>query len=713
MLRLASPVTALGALALLLSACGPKQTAGEAVRPKELSAGEALRGDGKTGECSASDDDRTLIVDLAPEDRKDLENMLRQGKVPVVSYDCASLKLLRRCSMRASFEYLGASPRKNVRSIENQDAISAEVPLASAKLRASVSAGRKVDIALAEVGTRSASFELVARAELEGVGPKDCEAATHFVRAADIGAFAIAQRTSGEAAAAAQIFTAGGSGDSKSAMSSMNSEGKLDTCEQAKESDKDAPEGCRVPLRLHLRRLVADAKEKEAKEQEREREGDKAEGSGRPDAPCPTGKVRAEGGSCVAPSPNIRFQCRSGELEECKQQCEKGHAGSCERLGGMLLYGSPPNAKVKIERDAEAAISALEKACDMKRRDARPVGCVTLASAYKMASFGGPPKPGQPPRKPPTEAERRASHAKASAVLEHACKALDGYGCYALGREEENGAPGGGGGDVDRALHHYKRACSLGHASGCLTAARLYVEGKRAPDGSEAFKKSPTEGLAILDASCQSGSTVACGQLATYLTTDKYKVKDVPRAAKVFKGLCEKKSLSGCAEHALLQLRGEGGVAKDPKAARETLEKLCYDAKVAAACYGVGLLKESGDAGVTKDEAKAAEYFKTYAYVKDAAARAARLYERGGKGLPKDEDAAAQLFSRACTSPFNSDASACTSAAGYAEGSSSAFRARQLYDQACRLGDKGACAKAKALKPRPPGPPPSAPPGKK
>lgn len=729
-LRALPLLCSLGSIAL--AACGPKSTAGEAVRPKEMRAGDALRGDGASADCSPSDDDRSLIVDLRTEDRKDMETMLRQGRIPVVSYDCKDMKLLRRCSLEAKFEYLGASPRKNVRSIENTDAIAAEVPLASASLKASVQAGRKVDIALAEVGTRASSFELVAKQELKGVEAGDCDAATHFVRAVDVGAFAIAQRTSGEAAAAAAIFSASASGDSKSAMSSMNSEGKLDACERAKESDDDAPEGCRVPLRVHLRRVSADAKEKEAKAQEAANAQEKASGGDSPfaskaDPPCPEGKVRAEGGSCVAPSPNIRYQCRSNDVAECRTQCDKGHLGSCERLGTLLLYGLPaakPGEPPKMDRDPKAAIAILEKACDVKNRDAELRGCSALAHAYRSAlmPIPKPPTPGSPPPpppKPPTDAERKEAHDKGVAVLDVACKRLDAIACYNLANAHENGMGPVVKGDADRAMHYYKRACSLGNVSGCLTAARLYVEGKKNPDGSEAVRKSPAEGLAILDNACKQNASSACSQLATYLTTDKYKVKDVKRAAGIFQMLCERKSLSGCSEYALLQVRGEGGVKADPKAARETLEQLCFESRVSAACYGVGLLKETGAGGVAEDKAKAVEYYKDHAYVKDAAARAARLLETGAKGVAKNPDEAGELYGRACNMLTNSDPVVCKKAAAHREKTSSPFSSRIFYDHACKLGDKASCDKVRAFSqgpPPPPGagkPPPPPPPAKK
>jgi uncharacterized protein len=689
-----------GVLTAAFVGCGAKnKTAGSAVRPGEVKAGEALGKDGKSvgsadTNCSPSDDDAPLIIDLEGKDRKTLEQMFKKGLVPVVSYDCKSIKILEKCQFEAKFEYMGASVRKNVRSIENTDTLSAEVPLGGAGgIKGRVAAGQKVDIALAEVGTRApVTLSIVAKPELKEVSAGDCNAASHFVYSIDIGAFAIAQRTSGEAAAAAQIFTASASGESKSNVGSQASEGKLDACEQAKDDDKEAPDGCRVPLRIHLRKLAVDAKEKENKEAAQKEAETKVNESGSPsapkmqDAPCPNGTVRSEGGSCVPPSDKIKYLCRAPDVEECKTQCGKGHLGSCERLGMLLLW--PPYKDGKPgERDPKGAIEALQKACDTTKKDGETKGCSTLANAYRATLYA----PGAPP---PSDAEKKTAYDKAGAVLDYACKRLDKTACSSLGFHHEYGMPPTIQGDVDKGVYFYKRACSMGNEFSCLTAARLYMDGKKAPDGKELFKREPEQALGLLDKMCKESSSVACGQLATYLTTDKYKVKDVKRAAGVFQVLCERKNLTGCAEQALLQISGDAG-GKDPKAARSTLEQLCFDTNVGAACYGVALLKETGQGGTPEDKSKALDYYKKYYYIKDASARAAKLLEKGAKGVDKNEAEAGNFYRQACASFNNSDPALCAKAATYAE-KQTPGSGRYYSSIGCRLGDKAACAKEKS-----------------
>jgi hypothetical protein len=290
-----------------------------------MSANEALASENAPAvQCAASDDDRTLIVDLDASDRKTIEEMVGNKKVvPVVAYDCKTLKILPTCKLDAEFTYIGSSSRERVIEIESSDKVAADIPLASASLKASVSGGRKVEIALAEVGSKSSAMELVAKPQLTPLRKGDCDSATHFVYKVDVGAFAIAQKTSGEASAAADVFGKGASGESKDSKKSSNAEGKLDACRKATSDDKGSPGDCGVPLRLHLRRILATNDDKAEAEKNAAQAKDDAPASAfavKMDPPCPKGTVRSEGGSCVKPSPSIRYLCAGDDVEECKTQ---------------------------------------------------------------------------------------------------------------------------------------------------------------------------------------------------------------------------------------------------------------------------------------------------------------------------------------------------------------------------------------------------------
>jgi TPR repeat protein len=688
---------ALLSLAIVGTGCGSGTTAGSAVRPKEAKASEVI-GLAEV-QCSASDDDRTLVVDLDPADRKTIEEMVGAKRaVPVVAYDCKSLRILPTCKLESEFTYIGSSAREDVIQLENVDKIAANIPLASASLRASVQAGRRIDIALAEVGSRNSAVELVAKPQLVELRAGDCATATHFVYKVDVGAFAIAQTTSGDVSGAAQIFEAGSSAESRESKKSSKKEGRLDACAKAQSDDRASPDGCGVPLRVHLRRILPTAEQRVQAEVAAEQAKTESVFSSKSDPPCPDGLVRAEGGSCVTPSPKIVYQCRPTDLAECAAQCDKAHAGSCRALGRMRLFGSPTSATEKVERDPEAAAVALERACIAQK--ARPVGCDLLVEAYAQiaAKTQGDPAP---------------TRAKAERALEHGCSRGDAPSCAAWGTFFEHGSPRlKVVADPERGVRYYVRACGLGDQTSCGRAASLYVEGSKRPDGTWIFKRDPAQGLALLDSTCKQGAARACEQLAMYLTAPRFGVRDEARAATLFRELCAKNDKTACAEHALLAMSGAGGVPKDPDGARKKIEELCYDAKVHTACYGVALLADTGLGGVATNKPKAVEYYRSAIFVKDAAARLALLLEAGAPGVAPDLAAAAKNYAAACLRPAFADANVCRKAAELGEKTKTAspFMVASFWRHACRMapGDKPTCDRSREPA-KLPGPPKGAP----
>ncbi|MCA9585448.1 MAG: sel1 repeat family protein [Myxococcales bacterium] len=682
------------AIALGAVACGGGKNAGSAVRPKEITAADALGGGGKGGAggtCAATDDDRALIIDLADEDRKAIEEMVKVGRVPIVAYDCKSLKLLERCKLQAQFAYTSSGLRDKVISIENSDAAEANLPLASANLRASVASGLKVDLALAEVGSKSSTFELVARPELVGDrGASDCAGASHFIHKVDVGAFALAQRTSGEARAAGQIFTASASGESKSDRSSTKVEGRIESCKTATDADEKAPTNCGIPIRVHLRRIEEQLRES-APEGPRgpgaRAEGDDAPAGSRTSL-CPGDKVRSEEGVCVKLSPNVRHVCRGDDLADCESECKKGVTESCLRQAEFHLFGKKDKGGTVTPRDPAAAAQILERTCASSQRE--PQGCALLASA--LTSFApGRPAPGDDAK------------AKAVRALELGCKKSDARACLSLGSRLSGSSLGAA--DPERGLYYYDRACALGDASGCIMGGRARIEGRKGPNGADLLKKDPAKGVAILDRACKENSVSACSALGQYLTDGRHMPKDAARAATLFGEVCKRGSSFGCVELALLQLDGTG-TTKDPAAAKATLEKHCYDGKLSSACYGVARLAERGEGGATPNPAKAVEYYIKYKYTKDAAARAAALLESGAAGKA-DPTQLAELHRQACYAVGATNGAPCRKAAAHYEGDNPML-AWGLYRNACRLDpkDKVACTKSKAPPPRPLGPPP-------
>src|SRR5687768_13871727 len=106
--KLRPQVLVLGVLLGGSAACS--SNVGEAIRPKEATATEALGAASSLEACEA-DYAKPLVIDISPEDRGDLEAKLKQGG-PVVSFDCKSMKILPTCRMKSTeYKWVGYTPK--------------------------------------------------------------------------------------------------------------------------------------------------------------------------------------------------------------------------------------------------------------------------------------------------------------------------------------------------------------------------------------------------------------------------------------------------------------------------------------------------------------------------------------------------------------------------------------------------------------------------
>lgn len=94
---------------------------GEKLRPNDHTAASA------TANATAKTCERgpkyakPLMVDLDPDTRVALEAAMKRG-VAVVSYDCASIRVLPTCKLpEAVYEYAGTSRKEQVLQIKNAD----------------------------------------------------------------------------------------------------------------------------------------------------------------------------------------------------------------------------------------------------------------------------------------------------------------------------------------------------------------------------------------------------------------------------------------------------------------------------------------------------------------------------------------------------------------------------------------------------------------
>ncbi|HVJ18723.1 MAG TPA: hypothetical protein VM686_25050, partial [Polyangiaceae bacterium] len=329
--------------------CGPGAAA-ETVRPKEATAATALD-ESDTVVCrDVTSGAEPLIVDWKPEQRGNLEIAMKDG-VAVVAYSCDGIKLLDACKLDGEYGFVGMTRREQVVRLNSSDEVRANLPLSGATIGGEMARESALDIAMILVGKRRTTWSEPNASDLKG----ECKGATHYVKGAMVGAFALETGTSAKVRAAAEIFAASAGTASSSSKQVRQREGNPDECAQASPDAEKPPAQCGAPLRLVLSPIAAapagDAPAPPAP----------AAAASEP-APCPEGLVYAEG-KCTAKTKVSAYECKASDVADCKAQCEKGNAASCGWLGLS-----------EAKSDPTAASAHLDKACGADMA----VACVAL-----------------------------------------------------------------------------------------------------------------------------------------------------------------------------------------------------------------------------------------------------------------------------------------------------------------------------------------------
>jgi hypothetical protein len=368
-----------------------------------------------------------LIVDWKAEDRADLEVALKKG-VAIVHYDCKTVKLLADCNARGKYEYAGVTKKEQLIQLADADEAKANLPFSGGSVGGGLARGSELDIALAMIGKRSTAFSDLARSELKG----KCEGATHFVRAATLGAFAMTTATVGEITAAADLFGTGASAKSSSKRNVTTKDGDTAACDKADPNGSSPPGQCGAVLRLQLLALAAQP-------------GSKAPaGPAAGGLSCPQGLI-ATNGKCAAPKNDNQRQCAAGKAEACDAVCRTGDIDACIYFSQVVL----DEAERKQDRAlAGRAAPALAKACDAGHANS----CALLGNM--IWDGNGVPK----------DVNRGRD------LVIRACDAGSGIGCGSLGNAfiTGDGAPH----DAARGLRLTVRGCQLGGALACVLAGQ-------------------------------------------------------------------------------------------------------------------------------------------------------------------------------------------------------------------------------------------------
>jgi TPR repeat protein len=416
-----------------------------------------------------------LVVDWKSNDQLELA-VAMQKNLAVVAYDCKTIRLLNDCSIKGHYGFTAVpSLLQETVKIDDADEAKASLPLGGAQLGGEIARGATIDIALAYVGKNNALNEKITKDDLVG---SECSQATHYVRGATIGAFAMVTGTKGDAAAAAQIFGAGASGSSSSAKSRLNSGGDVAACKVSGASDKP-PEGCSAIVRLDLTAIDGVVPKDDGK-------------SGPPplENTCPEGFAPG-GGICQKKTGTEAYRCDPTNLDECKAQCDKGNTDSCYNAGVILQKKVTSNLTEALDTNKLAA-PFFEKACEASVAGA----CSRLAVIYLMdPRFGD-------------------HEAQAVKYFKKGCDLLEGSACWnAAGFDSTM--------SFEERLNFRQRGCKLGVWRSCEEVAQAELEADPARRKADWGPPRTQDALALLDAWCDSKAPWACGDLGTLYTSGK------------------------------------------------------------------------------------------------------------------------------------------------------------------------------------------------
>jgi len=573
-------------------ACGPGGAA-SALRPDDPTYAGAVGAKNREGSRP-----RLLIVDWEPEVRGDLEIAMKQG-VAVVAYQGGELRLLDSCHLDGDYGFLGMTRKERVVRLEDADEIRANLPLngamIAAKLEGEMSRGATLEVALVMVGKRMTTARRAYRKELEG----DCSGATHFVRGATVGAFAMETGTQAKLRSATELFGAGVAASSSSAKQVRTREGDLSDCQTADPDAAAPPKQCGSPLRVDLAPILT---------------GGDASSLDEPamvsmdiiESECPDHMVMRDG-KCAAPTEGAGYQCRGIDPVECKTQCDLNHGGSCLNLGWAYEQG------IDVTKDHRKAFALYRKSCELETTE----GCRAVAFMY-LNGLGVAADP-----------------AKAREFYQTSCDEGDALGCSNLGVIYAHGK--GVAKDIDRAVGLYRRACNGGNPRGCINLGSVYEEGS-------GVAKDPIQAAKLYKRACIGEHPSGCVGLG-YLYDEGIGVKkDGDNARSLYQRGCRYGDLKTCVD---LGLRYDQGnrAPEDPKRAFDLFDKACAGANVRG-CANLGVMYRHGRA-VAKDTSRAAELFEGTCKENIACASLGELYALG-EGVAKDRKRAKKLLSAPC-----------------------------------------------------------------
>ena len=478
-----------------------------------------------------------LIVDWKPEERADLEEAIHDG-VAIVEWSDSGLRLLRGCHLDGEYGYLPVQLKKDLVRLETAEEVAANLPLGAAgllgKIGGELGRGATLDIAMAMVGKRRTTWHDVTDQEIKG----KCAGASHFVRALLVGAFAMKTGSKNHAAAAVEIFGAGAGGSLSSSKDVNRADGRLEECEKATGEEARPPAQCAAVLRLELEPIT---KGKPLAPKPVAAEGPRPVDAS--DTPvCAQGMVFRQG-KCAAPVADLPHACKPSDPADCKTQCLRNDAQSCDQLGVLIANQMPSEPTANL---------LFDKACKLGNAS----GCANLGTRLLST---------------PVQQNRVA----ASVLFEKACVMGDARGCSIAGDVFWLGA--GVPSDGPRAMRNYAKGCDGGDQNACTNLGVIYM------GGAKGVTIDFAKAAALARRACYGGVSVACGNAGAINELGLGTTRNFPLAISLFARACEMEPAE-CYRLAIMLQAGEGMAVDDADAKR------LFTASCKAATQGLATL---------------------------------------------------------------------------------------------------------------------------
>lgn len=531
-----------------------------------------------------------MVVDWDPDQRQSLEIAMKQG-VAVVEYSQRGFRLLRDCKVDGAYGYMGTTRRERVLRLDSADDVRANLPLGggllAVQLGGELQQGSTLDVAMVLVGQMRTTWRTVTPNDLLG----RCDGASHIVRGATLGAFAMDRGDKTRARAAAEIFKLGASYGTASSRTVRNVDGSFEDCANAKPDGASPPPQCGALVRLELEALSVPASAPDGGVSSAPEGGAFVAPTFATKDPCPAGFVASQG-KCTRQGGAAITECEYGEGAACQRACEAGKSLSCARYGLMMLRGDG------VVRDQGAGLQLLARACggdvggactmlgdivaegalgvtknalEGNKAYARacdlgdPEGCQRLG-ARLLTGMGGLPKNPQ----------------LAAQAMERGCNGGDKNACSDLGVLFLGGSPPFAT-DLPRAARLFKLACDGRSGVGCANLGYMleFGQGVRADLGAAASFYAKGCGV----------DATQCLWFAAMVDAGKVpgQARDEQKAVSLWKMACQAGSLPSCA---ILRAFVDRSVSLDMELAQAyvNLWSGTCDNKLARDCTGLGVV---------------------------------------------------------------------------------------------------------------------------